>query len=130
MIYVFNPSPSLLQISVNHVPVANAVAALSTPPYTPASMAIPYGPTGEPPNGYPITQPHFVPASNQLFTQYFSLDPDQPILGLEFTFNFGLTVPVLEELILYCCRNTLFVLDQFGAPLYVVRASANQEKST
>lgn len=118
MIYVYNPSPVALQISVNHVLVANAVVALPAPDYTPQSMAVPYGPTGDmpPPASYPLSQPHFVPnAKNILFTEYVALDPNVPTLGLKFTFeNFVLSTPVQEDLLFYCFRNRLLIFDQFG----------------
>jgi len=132
VIYVFNASPIVLQISVNSVPVGSAVFASPAPSYVPQSILVPYGPTGSypPPATYPITQPHFVPGPNVLFTTYSSLDPDQPILGLEFTFNFNLSTPVAEDLVLYCFRNSLWVLDQYGTTLQTVPAAPAQNTST
>lgn len=119
MIYVYNPSPVVLQITVNQVPVQAIAVALPAPDYTPQSIPVQYGPTGL----IPPTQPHFIPGANQLYTNYTSLDPNYPILGLDALFRFNLNTPVLEDLLLFCFRNSLWIMDQFGHTLQTVQAS-------
>jgi hypothetical protein len=123
MVYVYNPSPIVLSIVVNHVPVQTTAVALPAPYYTPQTIPVPYGPTGVPPMGYPQTQPHFIPGQNQLYTSYTSLDPNFPELGIDASFNFNLNTPVLEDLLLFCFRNSLWIMDQFGHTLQTVPAS-------
>jgi hypothetical protein len=120
MIFCFNPSPVVLTITVNHWLLDQPAVASTSPPYDPGYIAVPYGPTGDNPGDYPPSQPHFVPGSNQLFTVYSSLDPSQPTLGMEFTFNFHLETPVEEDLIMFCYRNLLWILSNDGTTLKIV----------
>jgi hypothetical protein len=123
VIYVYNPSPVVLTITVNHVPMQAAAVASPAPYYTPQSITVPYGPTGGSPPFYPLWQPHFIPGTNTLYTGYSSVDPNFPELGWAALFNFNLQTPVLEDLVLFCFRNWLWIMDQYGHTLQTVQAS-------
>jgi hypothetical protein len=126
-VYVYNPSPVALSISVNNNPVQGSVQALPSPDYTPMSLKVPFGPTGgyAPPINYPPNQPHFVPpseSSNLLVVTYLSADPSQPLLGLKFKFEFSVDTAG-ANLLLFCFRDLIWLMDQFGTTLNVVGGS-------